>query len=258
MDQASDRRFERRRVTAFIAALAALIVIPVVVVAADRFDDVPDSNVHHDDIKWLADSGVTFGCNPPANDRFCPEQPVLRQQMASFLRRLAENRVVDAATAAEAEHAETADRASSAPGTLLAATSLDVNCASLASGDSTYRKVVDVGTFDKANDDSTMLLTFNGRVGADTIPMGTGAIFELRVDDTVASTGRARVNMRTAEAGVGGIQASMKGIFDGLPAGTHTVSIWARASLASGTATGLRVDPGCWGTDHVVVEEYAG
>jgi hypothetical protein len=41
----------------------------------------------HDDISWLAAHDVTKGCNPPANDRFCPNDPVTRGQMAAFLHR---------------------------------------------------------------------------------------------------------------------------------------------------------------------------
>jgi hypothetical protein len=99
----------KRRLTAFAVAMAVLIATPLVVGASDSFTDVPDSNVHHDDITWLADSGVTLGCNPPDNTNFCPGDPVLRQQMASFLRRLAENQVVDAATAITAETAGDAE-----------------------------------------------------------------------------------------------------------------------------------------------------
>jgi len=39
------------------------------------------------DIAALASAGVTRGCNPPVNDRFCPDQPVTRGQMAAFLYR---------------------------------------------------------------------------------------------------------------------------------------------------------------------------
>jgi hypothetical protein len=106
----------KRRLTAFVVAIAVLIVTPLAVVASDEFTDVSNSNVHHDDITWLADAGVTLGCNPPTNDNFCPGDPVLRQQMASFLRRLAENQVVDAATAIEANHAATADDADTLDG----------------------------------------------------------------------------------------------------------------------------------------------
>ena len=37
------------------------------------------------DIDWLAASGITRGCNPPDNDRFCPTDYVTRGQMAAFL-----------------------------------------------------------------------------------------------------------------------------------------------------------------------------
>jgi hypothetical protein len=46
-----------------------------------------DDSVFQDDIEWLAATGITRGCNPPANTRFCPEDEVTRGQMAAFLRR---------------------------------------------------------------------------------------------------------------------------------------------------------------------------
>ncbi len=44
-------------------------------------------NVFKADIDALAKAGVTKGCNPPANNRFCPNDPVTRGQMAAFLTR---------------------------------------------------------------------------------------------------------------------------------------------------------------------------
>lgn len=52
----------------------------------DPFGD-DDNSVHESDIALLAAAGVTAGCNPPANDRYCPEDAVSREQMASFLAR---------------------------------------------------------------------------------------------------------------------------------------------------------------------------
>lgn len=46
-----------------------------------------DASVFENDIEALAAAGVTKGCNPPTNDRFCPTEAVTRQQMASFLAR---------------------------------------------------------------------------------------------------------------------------------------------------------------------------
>ena len=49
------------------------------------FRDVPPGHVFELDITWLGSSGITRGCNPPANDLYCPNQPVTRAQMATFL-----------------------------------------------------------------------------------------------------------------------------------------------------------------------------
>lgn len=134
------------------------------------------------------------------------------------------------------------------------AETLPVNCTSVASFDANYSKLTDIGTYSKSLDASSLLVTFNGRVSADSVT-GTGAVFELRVDDSPAGAGRARVNIRAAEIGGSGIQASMSGIFRGLSAGNHTISIWVKAASGS-TGTKARVDPGCWSSDHVVVTEF--
>lgn len=85
--------------TALLAGVVgAVIAIPVAVYASHSFNDVPNSNTFHTDIAWLKDSGVTKGCNPPANTEFCPKDEVTREQMAAFMHRLASNRVVDAGT----------------------------------------------------------------------------------------------------------------------------------------------------------------
>ena len=51
-----------------------------------RFADDEDS-VFQADIDWLATTGITRGCNPPFEDRFCPDDVVTRGQMAAFLNR---------------------------------------------------------------------------------------------------------------------------------------------------------------------------
>ena len=52
--------------------------------ASDVFTDVPDSNIFHDNIVWMHETGITRGCNPPDNDQFCPDDSVTRGQMAAF------------------------------------------------------------------------------------------------------------------------------------------------------------------------------
>jgi len=48
------------------------------------FDDAV-GNPYEAEINILGDTGISKGCNPPTNDRFCPARTVLRQEMASFL-----------------------------------------------------------------------------------------------------------------------------------------------------------------------------
>src|SRR5690606_33157467 len=54
--------------------------------AASQFTDTTAS-VHHADIDALAASGITKGCNPPANTLYCPTDLVTRGQMAAFMAR---------------------------------------------------------------------------------------------------------------------------------------------------------------------------
>ena len=58
----------------------------VVVYDPDPFTD-DDGSVFEADIAWMAAVGITKGCNPPANTRFCPENSVTRAQMAAFISR---------------------------------------------------------------------------------------------------------------------------------------------------------------------------
>ncbi len=44
-----------------------------------------DGHVFEQDIEWLSGAAITAGCNPPLNDRFCPNDFVTRGQMAAFL-----------------------------------------------------------------------------------------------------------------------------------------------------------------------------
>ena len=52
----------------------------------DSFRD-DDTSQFETAIEWMAAEGITLGCNPPANDRFCPDDFVTRGQMAAFFAR---------------------------------------------------------------------------------------------------------------------------------------------------------------------------
>jgi SpoIID/LytB domain protein len=48
------------------------------------FGDISDS-IHYDDIVYIAERGITKGCNPPFNTEYCPDGLVTRGEMAAFL-----------------------------------------------------------------------------------------------------------------------------------------------------------------------------
>ncbi|MEA3509852.1 MAG: M15 family metallopeptidase [Actinomycetota bacterium] len=77
-----DQRLTREQMAAFIARAFNLTETAGV----DVFTDDDDSAFEHD-IEALAFVGITKGCNPPANDHFCPSQTVPRDEMASFFAR---------------------------------------------------------------------------------------------------------------------------------------------------------------------------
>ena len=54
--------------------------------STDYFVD-DDGHVLENAVNALAEAGITEGCNPPTNDRFCPNQTISRAQMATFLTR---------------------------------------------------------------------------------------------------------------------------------------------------------------------------
>ena len=79
-----------RRTVWLIALVLVMSVVPVVGVAAGSGFTDTDGSVFEADIDWLAAEGITKGCNPPNNDKFCPDGQVTRGQMAAFLVRALE------------------------------------------------------------------------------------------------------------------------------------------------------------------------
>ena len=128
-------------------------------------------------------------------------------------------------------------------------------CPSSVTATSAYGKIADLGTFEVQATDSLVELAYHGRVYAASTD-GTGLVYELRVDDAASSAGRIRGVLKSDETGNGvGRSVSMGGFFEGLSAGTHTASLWARVANGT-TATTVMYDPGCWSSDHVLVKEY--
>lgn len=76
-----DRNLPREQMAVFL--VRALKLPPA---SKDYFID--DGNSQFEDhINRIAEAKITLGCNPPANDRFCPRDTVTRGEMAAFLKR---------------------------------------------------------------------------------------------------------------------------------------------------------------------------
>ena len=70
-------------VTTLLALLAPIAAFADLPPGGSFVDD--DGNIHEGYIEAIKEAGVTRGCNPPINDRYCPTGLVTRGQMAAFL-----------------------------------------------------------------------------------------------------------------------------------------------------------------------------
>jgi len=93
---------------------------------------------------------------------------------------------------------------------------------------------------------------FSGNFGG-AVPFGPGpggVKFEVRIDDAASSIG----NVATITSS-GSIQfVSIFAVFQSLPAGTHTVSVWVSTNV--GISIGALLDTGGWGGRIVVKETF--
>ena len=69
------------RLPVLLVSLALAVLPP----GGTFIDD--DGNVHEGGIEAISAAGITVGCNPPAGDRYCPDDPTSRGEMAAFLAR---------------------------------------------------------------------------------------------------------------------------------------------------------------------------
>ncbi|HSO50472.1 MAG TPA: S-layer homology domain-containing protein, partial [Acidimicrobiia bacterium] len=76
-----DRRMTRAEFATFIVRALGLPPTDI-----DYFSD-DNGHVLEGAINRLAEAGITKGCNPPANDRFCPQSLLTRADTATFMTR---------------------------------------------------------------------------------------------------------------------------------------------------------------------------
>ena len=86
--------FKRKLTTRSAMALMviAALAIPATASATHLFADVADGHTHEEGIQFVKDAGVTIGCQD--GTVYCPDDPVTRAQMATFMMRLATGEVV--------------------------------------------------------------------------------------------------------------------------------------------------------------------
>jgi len=76
-----------RHVTSLIrVALSLSLVVAAALPPGGTFVD-DDGSVHEPAIEAIAAAGITHGCDPPANNQYCPHRPVTRAEAATFLTR---------------------------------------------------------------------------------------------------------------------------------------------------------------------------
>jgi hypothetical protein len=73
-----------RRPWLLVTLVAAVVLVPSAALATHVFTDVRDDSTHAPGIEFVAEVGITRGCT---DTRYCPNDAVTRQQMATFLHR---------------------------------------------------------------------------------------------------------------------------------------------------------------------------
>jgi len=118
-----------------------------------------------------------------------------------------------------------------------------------------YVKIGDVGTFVTESSSSMIEVAHQGRLFVQAIRGNDIVYFQLRVDDVpgLPATGLYHLNKREQNQET---PAAFSGFWQGLPAGEHTVSLWARAGSAPGSASAAAMDQFGREDNIVIVKEY--
>jgi hypothetical protein len=121
-----------------------------------------------------------------------------------------------------------------------------------------FVKIGDMGSYIKQQDASVLEIQYSGRICVGVIADDL-VIFELRVDGLPSSAGPARTLLQYGEEGcLPSHPATFSGIFGGLSAGSHTVSMWVRAESSGMTvgSTNALYNPMDSSADHLVIKEF--
>lgn len=106
-------------------------------------------------------------------------------------------------------------------------------------------------TFTKSHNDSKIEVYVNSRFSIGTLN-ANGVLFQVRIDDTITPDFDNQGSILTSNTSE---FLPIYAVFENLPAGSHTVSIWGRAA-PSGSASSVTVDPGGFSGKMIVKESW--
>lgn len=215
------------------AVVVLALLVPVAAIAGGRFGDVQGGSTHAPGIGWVADHEITLGCNP-AGTLYCPNEPVSRAQMATFMRRLADA-TSPGITTGVSNHAGT-----TTPGAV-----------------NTSVKVADLGTFTKQRPGTRLEVSYTSNT---TISNNIRCHWQVRIDGrgtngSNATTGPARLDgygQTIASVASSSVLVPMTfaPVFTEVSAGNHTLELWVERQFGSGGCShNLVGGPRAW---HVI------
>ncbi len=105
-------------------------------------------------------------------------------------------------------------------------------------------------TFTKSRGDTNIEIFLNSRFDGGTFSGGaSGIVFWVKIDDTIGASSDNHASIKTSDAQE---FLSLYAVFQGLAAGSHTVSVWAQTN--GGSSSDVFVDPGGYDGGIVVKE----
>jgi len=118
---------------------------------------------------------------------------------------------------------------------VIARTRLDVANAEATTSSTSFTQVETLGQFTKQQSNTVLQITYDTEIGA---PSGDYCFVQLRVDGLNDEQGSSTTQGTGSEAGEidGNTTATVFAVFTGVPAGTHTLSVWER-SASGGTCS---------------------
>ena len=120
----------------------------------------------------------------------------------------------------------------------------------------TYTKIADLGSFTKDNSGTFVDLYLDGKFTIFNLVSSIAVMYELRIDDGTTTLQDASFVIYNDQANEQ-VWSNVMGVFSGLSAGVHTVSLWARCQGAGAATAQSDYDSGCWGShETLIIKEY--